>query len=111
MSLVEDVEICVLHTEQEHYTEANKTYLVYSEHSNLGGGVGSGDLKKIRINICVVGSLFGLPALKAHYHTLHVRRSPAAPTRLSPEQRVHSTRFNERCPFDILEMAYWGGEG
>ena len=54
---------------------------------------------------------FGLPALEAHYHTLHVRRSPAALTRLSPEQRVHSTWFNERCPFDILEMAYWGGEG
>ena len=76
----------------------------------MGGGFGFGDLEKIKISMC--GRIpFGLPALEAHYHTLHVRRSPAVLTRLSPEQRVHSTRFNERCPFDILEMAYWGGEG
>jgi len=42
-------------------------------------------------------------AQMAHYHTLHVRRVPAALPRLSPEQREHSTRFNGRCPDAILE--------
>ena len=51
-------------------------------------------------------------AQMAHYHTLYVRRVPAALPRLLLEQREHNTRFNEQCPYyAILVLANWGGEG
>jgi len=78
---------------------------------DLGGGVGSSDLKKIKISTCGRFPFFGLPALKSRITTHSTSASCRPRCVVSHPRSVNTAPGSMNGVLMLSWLANWGGEG